>query len=501
MTERTETFDVLSQAWIPVRRADGTVSEMGIRDVLAHAHELDEITHNSVMVEYSLYRLLITFLMDALRPESTDDLEELLSRGEIDMQAVDDYVQACRKEGVTFDLFDAERPFLQAAYRAAFEKNKGPASALDYSLPRGNNHVHFVHPDGEQEISYPQAAQLLPTLQLFCTIGGRGYASGINGPPPYYMLIRGKNLFETLMFSLPAEASFHNMDFDDPPVLWRNTGDTASADPVLSTSVLGGMLFPARSVHLFPEDGRCRRVYFAPGLKFRSDAEAPTWTDPHVAYLNTKKGRFSWGPLHGRGVWRNIAQLADRKNMPAIVNTFTEMAEAGTFVHLQLYGVETDQASFLHSMRDDVRLPVSLTENRAAADAAVHMVDLAETTAYYLRQSLDVKTEASAPIIGQGLRDSCVQQFYDVCGEEYWGRLEQLALAEPGQLDELVLAWLDWTADQAKTARRELVGSVAMHERDIFALEEAANMFAARLGKLKKKEIESAEKKVNDDTQ
>ena len=54
--------------------------------------------------------------MDALRPEDgEEDIGGLLEAEQFDMEAIQDYLTQCRKEGVSFDLFDVERPFLQTA--------------------------------------------------------------------------------------------------------------------------------------------------------------------------------------------------------------------------------------------------------------------------------------------------------------------------------------------------------------------------------------------------
>ena len=79
------------------------------------------------MVEYSVYRFLIVFLMDMLRPEDEEVLEELLDEGQFDWDTIQRYVRQCEQEGVSFDLFDSERPFLQTRYRADWEiQNRSP---------------------------------------------------------------------------------------------------------------------------------------------------------------------------------------------------------------------------------------------------------------------------------------------------------------------------------------------------------------------------------------
>ena len=108
------TFNLLDRGWIPVVCEDGTRKLLGIRQTLAQAHELREISDPSPLDEYSLYRFLGLFLMDALRPEETEDIEDLLEAGRFDMKRIEAYIAQCQSEGVSFDLFDEKRPFLQS---------------------------------------------------------------------------------------------------------------------------------------------------------------------------------------------------------------------------------------------------------------------------------------------------------------------------------------------------------------------------------------------------
>ena len=62
-------FDILRKPWVPVLDAAGQKTELGLLETLERAHELKAIQTASPMEEYSVYRFLIVFLMDALRPE------------------------------------------------------------------------------------------------------------------------------------------------------------------------------------------------------------------------------------------------------------------------------------------------------------------------------------------------------------------------------------------------------------------------------------------------
>ena len=119
-------FQILTQPWIPVKELDGSMKELSLLETLERAHLLSEIQDPSPMVEYSVYRFLIVFLMDMLRPEDEEVLEELLDEGQFDWDTIQRYVRQCEQEGVSFDLFDSERPFLQTRYRADWDRDPKP---------------------------------------------------------------------------------------------------------------------------------------------------------------------------------------------------------------------------------------------------------------------------------------------------------------------------------------------------------------------------------------
>ena len=87
-------FNVLNDPWIPVVALNGSREILGIRETLQRAPELKEISAVSPLEEYSIYRFLSVFLMDALRPEDLDTIEELLEEETFDMEQIEAYTAA-----------------------------------------------------------------------------------------------------------------------------------------------------------------------------------------------------------------------------------------------------------------------------------------------------------------------------------------------------------------------------------------------------------------------
>ena len=235
------TFNVLDEPWIPVVTAEGKEEMLGIRQTLCRAHELREISSVSPLEEYAMYRFLGLFLMDGLRPESESDIEDLLENGRFDPEVIEGYITLCEREGVSFNLFDTKRPFLQSPQNAEFDREKKPVSVLDCTRPSGNNHTHFQHLPGDKKCAKAdEAIRLLLTAYLFATVGAQGYPSGVYGAPPYFGIIVGNNLFETLSAEL-LPTDFIGIPLDSPPVLWRRTEPIHPKCEVGATSWLQGM--------------------------------------------------------------------------------------------------------------------------------------------------------------------------------------------------------------------------------------------------------------------
>ena len=63
-----QSYDLLEQSWIPVTWVDHTSDKpdnVGIRRALTDAQEIRSLSHTSPFVEFGLYRLLITIVLDA----------------------------------------------------------------------------------------------------------------------------------------------------------------------------------------------------------------------------------------------------------------------------------------------------------------------------------------------------------------------------------------------------------------------------------------------------
>lgn len=381
-------YNVLYEPWIPVRTKDNQIITKGLYDVFKDAEELIEISDESVMYEFGMYRLAVLFLIDCFRPARLSNLEDMLEDGEFDMDQIDEYIDLCRKEGVSFDIFDEERPFLQSPTKSWSEPFKYRSVALlNPAVPSGNNHVHFNHKfQDEITLNADEAAKALTAVNLFCTAGVQGYPSTVSGAPPMYCMVMGRNLFETLVLNMIPLSQYENID--KPSVYWRNTDDIVSKKKIANTSLLQGMMFPCRKVLLKPEtDGSVISILWAQGMDFNGYS---SFRDPSVSYTDSGTGS-NIKPSKEKETWRNIGTIFDwfDNKAPLVVSQFHELKEDDS-INVRTYEVVTDNAKYEDCMSGEIILPAVVFGSQIRFSALVNAVSYSEQAekelAYWLEQ-------------------------------------------------------------------------------------------------------------------
>ncbi len=449
-------FDVLKDPWIPVEDLNGETHELSILDALSHAHELRSVCDVSPLVEYSVYRFLVVFLMDALRPQRLSDIEDMLDGGSFDMDAINAYAERCKNEGVSFDLFDKERPFMQTKVDPRWDKQLKPVDTLDYTVPSGNNHLHFDHKGSVEAYSAAKTMRMLLAAQQFCTSGAQSYPSNVNGAPPWFVIIQMDSLFETLILNMVPIGQVR-IKFDDPPVAWRSTAEIEAKKQVAQTSWLYGMLFPARRIHLNPEpDGSVKNIYLSQGMNY---IDPETWLDPHAAYRVNDKGRFNLKPSTAFAVWHNLVCFVNTQKScaPQTLSNYAKIFDEG-FANLTLYGVATNQASYLQTAKRDLRLPLGIIGSDEAEKFIIAFTEAAKLLA-------DAIGRVEKCLKHKGEKDACrknaMQRFNDRSGAKLLSLLDQLC--EPAaDLNELLKATVEELLDDAAACIDEELNSLSL---------------------------------------
>lgn len=465
------TFNVLTDPWIPVFMLDGRRKTIGLRELFQNAHEIKEISVTSPLEEYALYRFASVFLMDALRPKRESDLRSMLVKGKFDMNAISAYITQCEKEGVSFDLFDQDRPFMQSAFVPEWDGDLKPVSAIDFFLPSGNNPMYHDHEDPwEKTLSFARAARLLLALQQFCLASVQHYPSGMNGAPPFFCVIKEENLFRTLVLTLtPLNAI--DMPFDRPPAIWRATTPVEPKKKVEETSWMRGMFFPARRVLLVPSEDATvvAGVYVAQGENYINKAD---WRDPFVAYETTKKGFRALRPQGNKPIWQSVCDIADipGHNASTLLKQYLDLVDTD-YARVTLYGVEIKPGKvvYVNLHRYELRLPAKMTTNEAEILLLRKCVEAAETIAKALGKSITEDHTLSKTIANRA-----VECFYQMCEHAFWTMCNSMSeKTVQEQIHEYNL-WCSQICDFAKKAHTEVTQDLHLRGNDLGKM--AANM-------------------------
>lgn len=434
-------FNVLKEKWVPVAKKTGKLMELGLRDTVLHAHSLDELAEESPLMQFGLYRLLIAFVTDAYQINSLTRLEEIMEIGSFSETGIENYTDQC---GDVFDLFHPQKPFLQSEQDPTLDRAEVTSvSYLFQQLPSGTNVIHFSHqPETVHQVAPEICARALCTISPFMTSGGAGYSPSINGIPPWYVLVRGKNLFETLLLNCCV---INNNLNGNEPTAWRSLVPVTKKE-VARVSLLEGLTWRPRRVRLVPGDsGICtysgkssevlvQEIYFSAGFAARTQS---VWTDPQVAYRISDKGRKAVLPSASRQLWRDIGPLlllreAEFKSergkylyeRPLVVSQFhrlreNRIIEKGRNVEAEVFGLETDGKMKMIDWRyERLSMPAELNDIKGAASLVQQAIEDAESVEYCLRLAM----KKSYPRNATG-NNKAFDRIIEAIQNDYWNSL------------------------------------------------------------------------------
>lgn len=463
-------FNVLHEPWIPAEDSQGKVSEFGILEVLRKAPDLQAVTDPSPLFQYGIYRLLIAFLSDALRPMTKDDLLDLYDSGSFPMEKLEQYVKECEKEEPRFDLFDAKYPFLQSAFDPKYDEGKERSvSLLVHDLPSGNNPVHFNHSYQDEQVFCPQVCvKALSAVSVFCTAGTQG-PSGINGAPPWFVLVKRNNIFETLVFNMWIPDG--TLSLDNPPIAWRNNDIVVPGKQVSTVSYLYGLTWHSRRVTLIPgeKSGVCSysgmespilvaSAYFQKGLKFEGHG---TWTDPHTPRVQTEKGISAIKPKEGKALWRDVGPLVLLHNTdmgkyryfkPEVVHQFANMSDEidendyGT-IEVEAYGLVTSQAKLESWIYDKVAVNRRLADSWNKVLFFLDELNIVESVARKISEGL--KTTGLDEKLVSSLSGNAQGRFFQLLRQPFVNGF-QMEVAEASETAK------DWQIELSRKWRKKL---------------------------------------------
>lgn len=434
----SDSFDLLTEPWIPVVNVDGSAMEVGLRAALTDAHLYTGIRDPIPLVEFGQYRLLTALVSDIFEPKNTAELARLLRAGRFTAGTITAYFDEWSDR---FRLFGKDYPFLQTA--AMGDRAAVPLASVLPSVPSGTNALHFHHANEKEFAVCPAAAaRLLTTISPFMTAGGAGLSPSINGAPPWYVLINGRSLFETLCLNVCAIPVAPAPNSDAPPA-WRNPREPGG-DRRTTYSLLEGLTWRPRRIRLLRDYGGtcsmtgCESVVLVRAMQYAAgDACDFMWRDPSVPYKTAGQDRTPLRVQEGRPVWRDTGPIvllndkdyeSEKGNVqferPPLISQWPSLIEREALpddasLDLTIYGMRTDmKMKIFEWRRERLSVPASLIEGSRFKIEAQRAMDRASEVENALRKAI----KRTYPRDGKG-NDSALHNVISGAKRRYWNGL------------------------------------------------------------------------------
>ncbi|MFE7575611.1 type I-E CRISPR-associated protein Cse1/CasA [Streptomyces sp. NPDC057521] len=334
-------FDLRDEPWVPVRLLTGESVRLGLRQLFKRAHEIEDLELPVPPAAAGLMRILaaITARVGVVGDDRLDDIDiaenakdwldlrrQVLRAGRFDPEAVDSYFDKDVPPG-RFDLFDAERPFLQdPRLRTECVDSKGApnpsgVNKLVLGRPTGiNGAVLFGHFTDTAPVPVPAAeaawhliAQLYFGPSGQCTPrritqerAGSGDAAPLRKSVSYFPW--GRDLFTSLILAVPRPQD-EELGEEDDVCPWE--GELPDPLKPLSAMTWPGRMLTGRSRHavlLVPssDGGQVTDAY----ITWSTHGQAPVVRDPFQILDRRKDGNFQPREAEGaRALWRDLDAL------------------------------------------------------------------------------------------------------------------------------------------------------------------------------------------------
>jgi len=218
-------YNLIDENWIPVYYLDGTFKEISLQRVFKDAHLIETICAENAIVNMALSRFLLVFMYRFNAITNRKEWKDVFNKGQIDSLAIDKYLNKFRN---CFDLCSEDKPFYQnkdikkdkeTSITCLEYKGETSASIFDHRIKNSN---YFMPVN--------IAARNLITVQTISHSSGGNIFSVIYSG--LSVLIKGKNLFETLCFnSVPYSNDnliIRNSDLDMP--YWEREGSDSNPE-------------------------------------------------------------------------------------------------------------------------------------------------------------------------------------------------------------------------------------------------------------------------------
>jgi len=466
-------FNLIDSKWIPCILPDGEREELSIKETFERTSEIQEIFDPSPLVMVAIHRLLLAILHRNFGPANETEWAKLWNdgKGNWDKAKLTTYLDKWHSR---FDLLNEKYPFYQCASLTSAVTNKSEPISIGNLLHESAIYLGkatlFDHDTDDVilGISPAKATRLLLAFQCF-VLGGysglskprlKGEESAKAAPltKGATCLMRGRNLFESLMLNLCAynkgdERPFH-AEKDDKPA-WEKDDETKPEDRNLN-GYFDLLTWQSRRIKFLAEaDGTgepiIRNVLIRKGNQF-PDSYSLHDKEPMLTFLKAKQGNDPWPPLkfqEEKTIWRDslilFQSVEDKNARPKILEWLNDLVEdnllpAFAVYNMDVVGMISDQASILLWRHERLPLPLKYLEEKN------------ENLLGKLRDALEV-AESVGRLLGSG--------FVEIEITDKKGKRKKLSVPGPLRILASIILKPDEPEKADKDAVRSLVDSLS----------------------------------------
>lgn len=246
-------YNLLDEPWIPVRLVDGTITDVGLLELLRRTTDIADLACELPTQSIAIQRLILAIAYRVAKPRDTRDWARQWDDGAPTEQMIE-YLEQWRDR---FYLFGGRFPFMQVADLRTAKDAVSGLEKLIADVPNGEQFFTTRHGRALACIPASEAARWLVHAQAYDPSGIRSGAVGdsqVKGGKGYpigpawcghlgLVWLKGKDLDETLVLNL-IPASTAELRGVDSSTDW---GACSWEDPEPETSVRGdySLLDPA----------------------------------------------------------------------------------------------------------------------------------------------------------------------------------------------------------------------------------------------------------------
>jgi CRISPR system Cascade subunit CasA len=475
-------YNLVDEPWISCTSRDGTRMQIGLRELLATAHELRGIESQNPLTAAALLRVLLALVHRVVDgPRRARDWRALYTAKRFAGESIDKYFQTFNDR---FDLFSDTYPFYQTAGLSIVDAhgNHSPVSAavIMHERASGNNKTIFDHTTDDTPLALTpaQAALALITTQMFA-LGGLNkkttkpfgfQQSYLNAPmvSGIFIALTGESLFETLMLNLLLPES-HTIRGDNDKPVWER--DDAGADRAIPPKgYLDFLTCKCRHIRLLPErigDAVIvSKLHIAQGEAF-PDVENPAF----MRKKNVKTGEWYCLQLDpDRLVWRDSTSLfafdTATDHRPAAfrqaVSMHREVPLSSQYLCTAI-ALANDKANPLAWRKEILSVPFALLENEYTVQTLTAGMGRADDVARILDGAVKTFIRNVLPPNSKDVNEKAAATG---AMRFYWDRLERHFHTFLGGIEKEDESLREWYGNIAATVRHALESCVRQRYAD-----------------------------------